>query len=39
MVTDSPSQHPKISKKELNFIEQSLKGESGTQVGTVYCRT
>lgn len=28
MVTDSPSDHPKISKNELKYIESSLNGES-----------
>jgi hypothetical protein len=36
MVTNSPSEHPKISRKELNYIERSLKGESEAEVGTVY---
>ncbi len=36
MVTNFPSEHPKISKKELNYIERSLKGESETVVCTVY---
>ncbi|XP_028401386.1 sialin-like [Dendronephthya gigantea] len=30
MVTNSPNEHQKISKKELNYIEKSLKGESET---------
>ena len=32
MVTNSPSEHPKISRKELNYIEGSLKGESDIEV-------
>ena len=25
LVTDSPNEHPKISREELNYIESSLK--------------
>lgn len=32
MVTNSPGEHPKISKKELNYIERSLNGESESEV-------
>ena len=32
MVTNSPNEHKKISKKELSYIEESLKGESETMV-------
>ena len=35
MVTDSPRGHPKISRKELDYIERSLKGESESKVSNI----